>query len=157
MLTSILMLLGVGTFAYLVGTFTQVLVEGKLQDVLGRRRLQKFIDDLQEHVIVCGFGRIGSVVVEELMREGWPVVVVENDPEMVAHFEQNDILYVLGDATLDDVLIKAGVDRARSLTTCLSQAALNVYVVLTAREQHPGMSIVARADRRDTIQKQKRA
>ena len=132
MLTSILILLGVGTFAYLVGTFTQVLVEGKLQDVLGRRRLQKFIDGLEDHVIVCGFGRIGSVVVEELMREGWPVVVVENSPDMVEPFEKKSVLYVLGDAE-------------------------NVYVVLTARELHPGMSIVARADRRDTIQKLKRA
>ena len=157
MLTSILILLGVGTFAYLVGTFTQVLVEGKLQDVLGRSRLQKFIDGLEDHVIVCGFGRIGSVVVEELMREGWPVVVVENSPDMVEPFEKKSVLYVLGDATSDDVLIKAGVHRARFLITCLTQAAENVYVVLTARELHPGMSIVARADRRDTIQKLKRA
>jgi len=157
MLTSILILLGVGTFAYLVGTFTQVLVEGKLQDVLGRRRVQKFIDSLENHVIVCGFGRIGSVVVEELMREGWSVVVVENSPTLIENFEKEGILYVFGDATSDDVLVRAGVGRAKYLITCLTQAAENVYVTLTARELHPEMSIVARADRGDSIQKLKRA
>lgn len=153
LLTSTLILLGVGTFAYLVGAFTQFLVEGKIQDVWGRRKVQKIIDTLQDHFIVCGYGRIGSVVAREIMGDGWPVVVIENDPGQVDELKGKQVLAIEGDATSDEVLSLAGLKRAKGLVACLNQVAENVYVTLTARQTNPGIYIVARADKEGSVQK----
>lgn len=152
-LTSILILLGVGNFAYLVGTFSQLLVEGRLQMLLGRRRVQKLIASLKNHFIICGYGRIGSVVAGEILREGNPVVVVENDPKVLAELEKSNILYINGDATSDEHLIAAGIKHAKVLIAGLNQEAENVYVTLTARQLNPKLTIIARAEREDSIRK----
>jgi voltage-gated potassium channel len=155
--TSLLILGGVGSFAYLVGTFTQVIVEGRFQAVLGRRRVQKKIDSLEEHFIVCGFGRIGSIVAREIAREGLPVVVIERDDDLVEEYETEDILFVSGDATSDDSLLQAGIKRASSLITALTQEANNVYVTLTARQLNPTLNIIARADSQTHVPRLQRA
>ncbi|GAB6178251.1 potassium channel protein [Desulfobaculum senezii] len=156
-LTSVLILLGVGNFAFLVGSFTQILVEGRLQTVWGRLRVQKTIDKLSNHIIVCGYGRIGSIAVNEIQREGIPVVAVEKDPELMAKMEEDEILFIAGDATDDEVLTKAGIDRAKALITAVSQEAANVYVSLTARQMSPDLYIVARADHEKHIPRLERA
>ncbi len=153
LLTSTLILLGVGTFAYLIGTFTQFLVEGRLHDIWGKRKMQKIIDTLEDHFIVCGYGRIGSVVVREIMNDGLPVVVVENNPQYVEELKDQQILVVEGDATEDKVLLAAGLKRAKGLIASLTQVAENVYVTLTARQSNPGIYIVARADKEGSVQK----
>jgi voltage-gated potassium channel len=153
LLTSILILLGVGNFAYLVGTFTQFLVEGRIQDVWGRRKMQKIINTLENHFIVCGYGRIGSVVVREIMKEGLPVVVIENDPQCIESLKNQQILFIEGDATDDNILFSAGLRRAKGLIASLNQVAENVYTTLTARQSNPDIYIVARADRESSIQK----
>lgn len=152
-LTSILILLGVGTFAYLVGTFTQFLVEGKIQDMWGKRKVLKIVDTLRDHFIVCGYGRIGSVVVREIVGDGLPVVVIENDPSHVEKLKSKQLLVIEGDATSDEVLFSAGLDRAKGLIACLNQMAENVYVTLTARQSNPDIYIVARADKEGSVQK----
>ena len=153
LLTSSLILLGVGTFAYLIGTFTQFLVEGKIQDIWGKRKMQKIIDTLEDHFIVCGYGRIGSVVVREILNDGLPVVVVENNPQYVELLKNRQILVVEGDATEDEILFAAGLKRAKGLIASLTQVAENVYVTLTARQSNPDIYIVARADREGSVQK----
>lgn len=144
--TMLLIVTGVGSFAYLVGSFTQALVEGRLQQFLGRRRMQKVIDGLHDHVVICGYGRIGAIVAHELMVENVPIVVIENNPEVSKPLDEQGIPYVTGDATDDEILMAAGLTRATTLVTALSQEAANVYVTLTARQFAPGIRIVARAD-----------
>lgn len=156
-LTSVLILLGVGNFAFLIGSFTQILVEGRLQIVWGKLRVQKAIDKLSNHIIVCGYGRIGSIAVREIQREGIPVVAIEKDSDLVTKMEEDDILFINGDATDDEVLEKAGINRAKSLITALSQEAANVYVSLTARQINSELYIVARADDERHIPRLERA
>lgn len=144
--TSGLIFVGVGSFAFIAGTTAQVLMEGRLQKMLGRHRMQRTIEKLQGHFIVCGYGRIGSIVAREIKREGLPIVVIENDPETIAKLEEDNILYVAGNATEDDILLAAGLKKASSLITALTQEAANVYVVLTARQLNPNLMIISRSD-----------
>jgi len=132
--TMLLIVTGVGSFAYLVGSFTQALVEGRLQQFFGRRRMQKIIDSLRDHVVICGYGRIGSIVAHELMDENVSIVVIESDPDVGNSLDEQGIPYVIGDATDDETLLAAGLIRAKTLVTALSQEAANVYVTLTARQ-----------------------
>lgn len=144
--TSGLILLGVGSFAFMAGSVAQLLVEGKINELLGRRRVQKTIDKLSDHYIVCGYGRIGSIVSREIKHDGHPLVVVENDLDTLDMLDRDEILYIAGDATSDDVLLAAGLERASCLITALTQEASNVYVVLTARQLNPSITIISRAD-----------
>jgi voltage-gated potassium channel len=153
----LLIVSGVGTFAYLIGAFTKMLVEGNLQMSLGRRKVRKLIDKMRGHVIVCGYGRLGRVVVADFLKEGIGVVVVERDPEVVALLQEREIPHIDGDATDDETLTAAGIDRARALAACLTQEAANVYVTLTARQLAPDLFIVARADENRHIQRLERA
>ncbi len=156
-LTMVLIVSGVGTFAYLVGTFTQVLVEGRLQQYLGRRRMQKIIDSLSDHVIICGYGRIGAVVAREILAENVAAVIVENNAEVIHSLDEQGIPYVQGDATADETLLAAGLMRAKTLVAALTLEAANVYVTLTARQLNPTIRIVARADAQGHTQRLQRA
>jgi voltage-gated potassium channel len=119
--------------------------------------MQKMINKLKDHYIICGYGRIGRVVAQEILGEGLPVVVVESDPGLIAQLEREGVPCILGDATEDQVLCNAGLIRAKALIACLNQVAENVYITLTARQMNPEILIVARADREDSIQKLTRA
>ncbi len=156
-LTMVLIVGGVGGFAYLIGSFTQVLIEGRIQQIWEKRRVQKTIDRLQNHIIICGFGRIGSVVAREIIREGHAVVVIESKEEVVRELEEKGILHIAGDATADETLLAAGLHRAKSLVTALHQEAANVYVTLTARQLNHTVAIVARADHPSHIARLERA
>ena len=151
-LTSILILMGVGGFLLLMASFTQIIVEGRLQILLGRRRMQKIIDSLNDHFIVCGYGRTGSVVAHEILRERHSVVV-ESGPEAIQELEEEELLFVRGDATLDRNLLAAGLKRARVLITALRDEADNVCVTLTGRQLNPKLRIIARAERPESIVK----
>ncbi|MFW5486898.1 MAG: potassium channel family protein [Desulfovibrio sp.] len=155
--TAFLILGGVGSFMYIASMFFQLLVEGRLQRILARRRVRKMISSLDGHFIVCGYGRIGSIVVEQLTKENYPVVVVEKDQDLIDSLRTEGILCISGDATSDETLEAAGLDKARSLITALSHEASNVYVTLTARQLNPNLTIIARADNRAHIQRLKRA
>ena len=156
-LTMVLIVSGVGTFAYLVGSFTQVLVEGRLQQYLGRRRMQKIIDSLSDHVIICGYGRIGAVVAREILAENVAAVIIENNIEVIHNLDEQGIPYVQGDATADETLLAAGLMRAKTLVAALTLEAANVYVTLTARQLNPTIRIVARADAQGHTQRLQRA
>lgn len=144
--TSLLILGGVGGFAYLIGAFSQLLVEGRLQAILGRRRMQKTIGKLRDHIIVCGYGRIGAIVTKEVMSEGLEVVVIENNPELIANMEAAGVACIEGDATSDEILKMAGLDNAKTLIAALSDEAANVYVTLIARQSNSMLNIIARGN-----------
>jgi voltage-gated potassium channel len=144
--TSIIILCGVSTFAYMVGSFSQMLVDGHLHKLLWRRKVQRRIDKLDNHYIVCGYGRIGGVVVQEILKVSPDVVVIENDPGLVEKLKIDGIMHLSGDATDDGLLLSAGIKRARSIVTALTDEAANVYVTLTARQLNPKVSIIARAN-----------
>jgi voltage-gated potassium channel len=140
----ILMLSGVGAMFYALGVGARILLEGELREILGRKRLSKKIESLKNHYIICGYGRMGSIICRELMHHRAPFVVIEGAPDVVASMDR-EMLSLQGDATQDSVLRQAGIERARGLISVLSSDADNLYVVLSARGLNPKLRIVARA------------
>ncbi|MBI4804706.1 MAG: potassium channel protein [Desulfovibrio sp.] len=156
-ITAIVLLLGVGTFFYLAGAIVQLVIEGHIQNIFGRRRMQRAIEKMKGHTIVCGYGRIGGIVAREILAEGHGVVVVERGQNLIEELQQKNIHYVAGDATKDEVLLAAGLHNAKSLVSALTDESANVYVTLTARQLNPDIYIVARSDSPDHSQRLTRA
>jgi len=152
----VLMISGIGSMFYALGVGARVLLEGELRYILGRKRLSKKIENLKDHYIVCGFGRMGSIICRELMHNKAPFVVIEGDPEIVSSMDA-DILSLQGDATQDSVLKEAGIERAKGLISVLASDANNLYVVLSARGLNANLRIVARASEEGAEQKLMRA
>ena len=141
--TILLVLLGVGTVLYALGVLLEALVEGSIAEGFGRRRMERQLDQLSGHVVVCGWGRVGQAITAALGgRDRNTVVVVERDPEKAGTVAG---LAVAGDATDDGVLRRAGIERCRALVVALPEDADNVYVTLSARRLRPDLFIVARA------------
>jgi voltage-gated potassium channel len=149
--TAFMIMGGVGGFVYIAGAFAQVLIDGRLQIMWGKHKMMKEIARLKGHFIICGYGRIGSIVVQEIVAEGYDVVVIEQDPELIDKMEQDGILCIDGDATSDEILMSAGLLHAKSLISALTSEAANVYVTLTARQLNPEITIVARAGHKSHI------
>jgi len=148
---------GVGFILYFLGSITRMMVEGTIKDVLGRRKLEKQIDRISGHFIICGFGRIGRTVTQLLMEKPLEVVVIEKDPGCIPLFQERKILYVLGEATSEENLLKAGIERAKGLVAAASSDADNVYITLTARGLKPDLFVLARAAEESSIIKMTRA
>jgi voltage-gated potassium channel len=136
---------GIGVVGYTVFAGTQLVVEGEINKILTRRRSMKAIEKLRNHFIICGFGRMGSFVCEQLHARGMPFVVVENKVEVQDKVVQAGYYLAPGDATEEEVLLAASIKNARGLVSVLNSDAANVYVVLTARELNPELEIIARA------------
>lgn len=147
--TIVLILVGVGAVLYNLGVVFEAATEGHLREQLGRRRMDKDISAMQEHVIVCGYGRVGRAAAEFLVNTGLRVVVVDNDPVRLARLGP-DLAHLCGDVTDDAVLRAAGIDRARALIATLETDADTVYVTLSARAIRPDLVIVARARTTDS-------
>ena len=143
--TLILIFLGVGYFLYVVGNFIQFLVEGRIRFILGRRKLDRQINKLKGHYIICGYGRMGRALARFLIQRYLDVVVIEHNEERMSVMNDDGILYLIGSATDEDLLIRAGVERARGLITVVGSDADNVFLVLLARQMNPDIFIVARA------------
>jgi voltage-gated potassium channel len=152
--TIVLMLLGTGTVLYTLTLLMASLVEGRVGSLMGRRRMQREIDGLRGHVIVCGYGRVGKASSYELSRAGRDVVVVDVDPDRL---EACPYPTVTGNASSDAVLRLAGVDRAGTLVACLENDADSVYVTLTARALNASLLIIARSRTEDADDKFRRA
>jgi len=152
-----LVVLGVGTLFYALATVAEFFVAGHLGDLLAVRRMQKMIDSLTGHHIICGFGRVGRQVARDLHAAGADYVVVDTDPENRHLAEGLGICFIEGDAADDGVLVEAGIERARSIIACADSDADNVFITLTARELRADIAIVARAAIEDTEKKLKRA
>ena len=143
--TIILIVFGVGTIAYTIGSMIQFMVEGQLYQLLGRKKLQKQINQLQGHYIVCGYGRIGRLISREFAAKPLPFIVVENHPDRIERLENDGHLFIEGDATRDEVLERAGIVRAKGLITAVTSDSANVFIILTARGINPELFILARA------------
>lgn len=140
--TIVLILTGVGTALYTFGVLLEALIEGHLRQQMGRRRMDRQISRMTGHIIICGWGRVGSASVQYLSSLGKPIVVVDRDPARLNGLEHPT---VLGDVTDDRVLEAAGIHRALALITTLDTDAGNVYVTLSSRALRPDLIIIARA------------
>lgn len=152
--TIILILTGVGTVLYAFGVVLEAVIEGHLFDVWGRRRMDRRISDLRNHVIVCGYGRVGRAVAANLAGSGEQFVIVDEDAERVKDL---DYLTLVGDATDDEILRRAGIERARALVAATSTDTTNVYLSLSGRALRPDLFIVGRARTVDSEAKLARA
>ena len=137
-----LILVGVGTVLYTLGVLIEALIEGELLDLFERRRMERKIDQMQDHVIVCGWGRVGKAIARYVGAESGQVVVIERNEDRL---EGTNIEFVHGDATDDAVLRAAGIDRAKALVAALDTDADNLYVTLSAKSLRPSIFVVARA------------
>ncbi|MEQ8766099.1 MAG: potassium channel protein [Planctomycetota bacterium] len=155
--TVLLILIGVGLLAYGATQVAQAIVEGKLREAFGRFKVERKIRELQGHIIVCGFGRVGQNVCTELSAGGTPFVVIERDEERCRRAHELGFLALQGDATEDDVLLQAGIRSARALSTVLPEDTQNVFISLSARELNPKIFIIARSNEETTEIKLRRA
>jgi voltage-gated potassium channel len=153
----LLTVLGVGTLFYALATVAEFFVAGHLGDLLGARRMQRMIDSLTDHHIICGFGRVGRQVERDLRAARARYVIVDADNKNRHRAEGLGITFIEGDASDDVVLLQAGIERARSIIACADSDANNVFITLTARELRADIPIVARAAISDTEKKLKRA
>ncbi|MBW2623928.1 MAG: potassium channel protein [Deltaproteobacteria bacterium] len=155
--TIFIIVFGVGNAAFLVGQLTQVMVEGSLRRVMGRRKLEKQIKTIKDHYIICGYGRIGRIIAKEISDHHFPLVIIENSHEIIERVDEDGYLYIMGEATDDDNMIKAGIERARGLISVVSSDADNVYIVLTARALNKDLFIVTRSSHKKSVNKLERA
>jgi len=144
--TVVLILTGLGTVLYLASIGAEIVIEGHLRDMLGRNAMQRGIDALRDHVIVCGYGRLGRVVTDELRRNGADVVVVDADPGREAELKAADVPYEIGSALIDEVLERAGIRRAKAIVIATPSDPDNVFITLSVREKNKTIPIHARGE-----------
>ncbi len=143
--TIILIISGVGLFFYALAVLSEALIEGQIKGYFEKKRMQKAISNLSSHYILCGFGRLGHTIARSFRSRGLPLVIIENDPEVMVRLKEHKYLNVQGDATRDEILESAGVKRARCIICTLNSDAANVYVVLIARSLSKDIFILTRA------------
>jgi voltage-gated potassium channel len=145
----VLIISGIMVVGYTLTSLGRAVVEGSLQRFVGRRRMMREIGSLRGHIIVCGYGRVGRIICQELTSERVPFVVIERDPVQAEQLAEKGFRVVVGDATEDETLQEAGVQRARGLVAVASRDVDNLYIVMSAREMcasaNPGLMIVSRA------------
>jgi voltage-gated potassium channel len=155
--TMALIFSGLGFFVYVAGAVVQFMVEGQIRDALGRRILDKKINRLENHYIVCGYGRIGRVLCRKLKSRPMDLVVIEKDPDLIPVMDADGVLYLSGDAASENLLTKAGIARAKGLVAALATDTDNVFLVLTARQLNKRIKIIARAGQEGSKAKLKAA
>lgn len=155
--TIALLLAGVSAALYTFTLLATAVVEGGLPKRLQRRRHQRMLETIKDHFIICGYGRIGSIVAHQFQRQGVPYVVVEREPDRVHAALEDGALAVEADASREDVLKRVGIERARGVIAAVGTDAENVYAVLSARVMRPDVFIVGRAESEDATIKLKRA
>ena len=143
--TIFLILMSIVILGLVARIATEYIASGELFEKIKIKKVQKKIESLHKHAIVCGYGRNGKQAVTKLKKYKKPLVIIENDAERITEIEDDNLLYIKGDATIDEVLIKAGIKKAGSLITALPSDADNLYVVLSSRQLNKKMTIVSRA------------
>ena len=146
--------IGVGIVTYAIGVVAAMIIEGNLFQAMRRKKMEKQIAEMKDHIIVCGCGRVGLQVVQELREKNMPFIVIDREESVVA---EQKLLYVHGDATDDEVLHKAGITRAAGLVAIVAGDAENVFITLTARGINPNIRIIARAEKQESEEKLRRA
>jgi voltage-gated potassium channel len=156
-LKALLIVLGVGTLYYALVSATEFFVAGHVTGLLDTRRRQRMVDGISDHYLVCGFGRVGRQVVRDLRAAGASYVVIDHDPASLEVAAAAGVPWLEGDASDDELLLRAGIERARALIACVDSDAENVFITLTARELRPDLTVVARASAPEAEQKLRRA
>tara|TARA_B110000046_G_scaffold185987_1_gene231060 strand:- start:4509 stop:5507 length:999 start_codon:yes stop_codon:yes gene_type:complete len=153
--TIFLILTSIFIFGYIVSSFTEYIISGQLFKQLKLKKVQKTIEKLEGHTIVCGFGRNGKQAIVKLKNYQKEYVVIERNKNLIEKLDTQEILNVEGDATTDEILIKAGIKRAKNLITALSSDADNLFVVLSARQLNKDCTIISRASKESSYSKLK--
>jgi voltage-gated potassium channel len=156
---ALMIIVNFGVVAYALATFSYYIIEGKFFELMERSYMQARVDSLKGHTIICGFGRYGREVARHLKEQGQQFVVLEENLAKLElpEFENDEILYVDGDATQDEVLKEAGIDRAVALITSLNDDSDNLFIVLSAKELNPKLRIISSAHSKRSRQKLMRA
>lgn len=145
--TTLLILFNIGLFAYAISTITGIFAEGGFTKLLRDFRMNKAIDNLSSHTIVCGYGRHATEVVQELAKQNIPFVVVEKDAAKIEHLKnETPHLFIEGDATQDEILLEAGIERAASIVITLPDDADNLFITLTSRQMNANLNIICRSN-----------
>jgi len=144
--TIVLIFFGIGIVAYSLGLVAQSMVLFQVRELLGRRKLGLIKKSMKDHYIVCGYGRIGKTICKELIAHDIPVLVIDGSEEMKAPFEELGIPYIIDDATSEDVLMEARIDRAKGLVTVVSSDADNLFITMSARGLNPNLFILTRTE-----------
>ncbi len=152
-----LIIFGVSVLGYIVGSLAQIMFEGQFQRIIGRKKVEKQVEELKNHYIICGFGRMGSLICREFTAKPLPFLVVEKDAEVIETLKEEHYLFLHGNATDDETLLKAGIKRAKGLISVVTSDTENVYITLTARGLNPDLFILARAGEEGSELKLKRA
>jgi voltage-gated potassium channel len=153
--TIFLILTSISIFGYTVSSFTEYIISGQLFKQLKLKRVQKTIEKLEGHTIVCGYGRNGKQAIVKLKNYQKEYVVIEYDKDLIEKLDAEEILNVEGDATTDEILIKAGIKNAKNLITALASDADNLFVVLSARQLNKDCTIISRASKESSYGKLK--
>jgi voltage-gated potassium channel len=144
--TVFIIIFGVGTMFYSLVLMAETFVEGRLRSLLGRGKLERMIEKMNNHYIICGCGRIGLLICRELTAEKVPCVVIDNNPEVIQKAQDERFIYCKGDATQDKTLIEAGIKRAKGIVCVLPSDAENLYIILTAKELNQNIYIISRSE-----------
>jgi len=155
--TICLIVFGVSVLGYIVGSLAQIMFEGQIQRIIGRKKVEKRIDSLTDHYIICGFGRIGQLICKEFAAKPIPFLVIEKFPEAHDKLHHEEYLHIRGDAAEDDTLLRAGIKRAKGLISVVTSDSENVYITLTARGLNPDLYILARSGEEGSEIKLRRA
>jgi voltage-gated potassium channel len=153
----LLIVLGVGTLFYALVTVTEFFVAGHLSGLLYERRASRMIEQLSNHYLICGYGRVGRQAARDLQAAGVSFVIVDPNPEVREAADEIGAPLIEGAPSDDDILRRAGIERARSVIACMDSDAENIFTTLTARELRSDITIVARASAEDSEKKLKRA
>lgn len=151
--TMMLIVVSYGCVIYIAGGFIQMVMEGEINRVLSHRRMTQGIDKLDGHTILCGYGRAGRILAAELKRAKTPFVVIDQDEEKLSSAESQGMLILEGNATEEETLTRAGIERAKVLASVLPDDTANVFITLTARELNSEVEIIARAENPSTEKK----
>ncbi|ONN26547.1 potassium channel protein [Thermosipho affectus] len=154
--TSILIFMGISVVLYGISSVTAIIVEGKLSDYMKERRNRKMIEKMQNHIIVVGAGKTGQYVIAELIREKESFLIIDKSEENVKRLLEMysiEVPYIVGDAAEEDILLNAGISKAKALITTLPEDSVNVFVVLSARTLNPSLTIISKVTDVSSIRK----
>ncbi len=155
--TIVIIFSGMGIIAYILGIVAQAMIDFQVRSIIGRRRLGMKIRSMKDHYIICGYGRIGKIIGRELLASKVPMIVIDNETDIHSTTESAEIPFIHDDATSEDVLVEAGIHRAKGLVSVVASDADNLFITMTARGLNPRLFILARAEQEHSEKKLIRA
>lgn len=151
--TTLVIVAGYGVLIFFVGVLMQMLIDGEINKALGARRMSRDIERLTGHTIICGYGRMGTILARDLREASKPFVVIDSNPERLSAADEAGYLIIQGDATEEGILERAGIERCATVAAVLSEDAVNVFVTITARAMNETVQIIARGENPRTEKK----